>query len=247
MSTSGQLPPPDQNAPNRPAAAYLSPAPGKGRSKVPLIVAAVVGFAVIAGIATFAAGSKTKATVVAPSTVPGATVPAGSVAAAETQAVTVAGTALPKLGDAATDLAVGLKAPALTGYSFDGAPVSVQPGSSPMLVLFVAHWCPHCRREVPLIVQYMAAGKVPAGMKVVAVSTGVSKDAPNYPPSAWLAKEQFAAPVLADSDDQQAAAAYGLPGYPYFVVLKADGTVAARGSGEKTADELDKILATALA
>ena len=257
MSTSvpppGAPPPPPPGAPPPPPGAplpsdgsYVSRGGKGGRSKVPLIVAGVIGFAIVAALATFATGTKKSSSPAAvASTAPGATVAAGAVAAAENQAVTVTGTALPKL-DKRTDPAIGQKAPALAGYSFDGSPVAVTPGSSPMLVLFVAHWCPHCQREVPLIVKYMADGKVPARMKVVAVSTAVSSDASNYPPSAWLAKVGFTAPVLADGKDQEAAAAYGLPGYPYFVVLKADGTVAARVSGEKTVAELDQILAAAI-
>lgn len=254
MSTSvppppGAPPPPPPGAPvpsDGSDGSYVSPGGKVGRSKVPLIVAGVVGFAIVAALATFATGTKKSSSPAAvASTAPGAPVAAGAVAPAENQAVTVSGTALAKLAKG-TDPAIGLKAPALAGYSFDGSPVSVQPGSSPMLVLFVAHWCPHCQREVPVIVKYMADGKVPAGMKVVAVSTAVSSDAANYPPSAWLAKVGFTAPVLADGKDQEAAAAYGLPGYPYFVVLKADGTVAARVSGEKTVAELDEILATAV-
>jgi thiol-disulfide isomerase/thioredoxin len=220
-----------------------------------MIVAAVLGFAVAAtiGSAVFSgkkspAKSSPAVSVTAAAGAASGTTVAGAVGtptkAGETQDVTVSGTALVKFGDGA-DPAIGQKAPTLNGFSFDGSPVSLQPGGSPMLVLFVAHWCPHCQREVPLIVKYLADGKLPAGMKVMAVATGTSSDAPNYPPSAWLQKVGFTPPVLADSKDQLAAAAYGLPGYPYFVVLKADGTVAYRGSGEKTVDELDKLLASA--
>ena len=49
---------------------------------------------------------------------------------------------------------------------------------------------------------------------------------------------------MADSKDQAAAAAYGLKSYPYFVLVKADGTVAARASSELPPAELDSLAAT---
>ena len=107
-------------------------------------------------------------------------------------------------------------------------------GGTPKLVVFVAHWCPHCQREVPLLVQWMASGQKPADLEVVAVSTGNNLSDENSPASAWLQREKWPTPVMADSGDNTAADAYGLPGYPYLVVLGADGTVKARTSGEMT-------------
>jgi hypothetical protein len=53
--------------------------------------------------------------------------------------------------------------------------------------------------------------------------------------------------VLADSDDSVAAEAYGLPGYPYMMVLGADGTVKARTSGEISTADLNTFINNALA
>jgi cytochrome c biogenesis protein CcmG, thiol:disulfide interchange protein DsbE len=172
----------------------------------------------------------------------------GSGAAAENQPVTVgAGDDLPSLGDnKGTDAAVGMKPPVLSGSSFDGSPVTITPGGSPKLILFVAHWCPHCQREVPKIVQWIASGAAPKGLEIAAVSTAVKKDAANYPPSAWLSKVGFTRPVLADDAKQDAARAWGLPGYPYFVLLKADGTVAKRYSGEIEMADLTTLITDAL-
>src|SRR5215207_9737480 len=91
----------------------------------------------------------------------------------QTRPVQVAGTALPRLADSGADPAIGTKAPALTGQSFDGSPVVVTPGQRPTLLVFVAHWCPHCRAEVPRLVQWLTSPQTPSGLDVVAVSTGV--------------------------------------------------------------------------
>lgn len=192
-----------------------------GRKAAPIIavvVAAVLGAVLIA---VLTGGSKGD-----PSAADGSGV-------AQVRPVTVTGTPLPSLDSAAaTDAAVGTKPPELAGQGFTGKAVSIVPGGKPKLVVFVAHWCPHCRAEVPRLVQWMSEGKKPDTLDVYAVSTSVKPDQVNYPPSSWLDKEKFTVPTIADDEQQTAAAAWGLPGYPYLVLLKADGTVAARASGE---------------
>lgn len=155
-------------------------------------------------------------------------VPAG---VEQVRPIAIDGSALPELPDEGNDPALGMTAPVLTGQSFDGAPVSTA-GDSPRLLLFVAHWCPHCQREVPQLVEWAEQGGVPDGVDVVVVSTAVDSNAPNYPPSSWLDDERVAWPVVADDAARTGATAMGLSGFPYFVLLRADGTVAWRGSGE---------------
>lgn len=148
--------------------------------------------------------------------------------------VQVDGTPLPRY-DATQrpDPALGDTIPTLTGRSIDdGTPVTIGPGrGAPQMIVFVAHWCPHCQAEVPRLVA-LADDGVFDGVEVSAVATGTSADADNYPPSAWLQGEQWPFPVLADDADTDAARAYGLSAYPFFVLVHADGTVAGRGSGE---------------
>jgi thiol-disulfide isomerase/thioredoxin len=169
-------------------------------------------------------------------------------AAQQTRAVTVTGTALPVLPDKRADPAVGATPPTLVGATFTGTPVTITPGTGgPMMVVFVAHWCPHCQREVPRLVKWIAAGTPPANLQIFAVSTGVMKSAGNYPPSTWLAKTQWPKPVIADDDNSSAAQAWGLPGFPYFVLVGADGKVKLRLSGEVGMDNLTKLINQALA
>jgi thiol-disulfide isomerase/thioredoxin len=150
----------------------------------------------------------------------------------ETRPVTVSGSALPPLPGSGTDPAAGLVAPTLTGSSFDGTPVAIAPDGKGKLVLFVAHWCPHCQREVPLLVDYLKTHGLPAGVELWTVATSTTDTRPNYPPSSWLQDVGWKAPVLADTADGTAATAYGLPGFPYLVALDKDGKVLARLSGE---------------
>lgn len=149
----------------------------------------------------------------------------------QTQPVAVTGSPLPSFEKDAPDTAVGTVAPTLVGASFDGTPVVVKPGR-PTLVIFLAHWCPHCQREVPVLTQWQQEGGVPDGLDVIGVATGTDSSAPNYPPSQWLEDEHFPFPVMADSDTYAAASAFGLSLYPYFVLLDANGKLVQRASGE---------------
>ena len=75
--------------------------------------------------------------------------------------VTVEGSALPALDDPSDDAAVGLTAPVLTGENFDGAAVTTASDGGPVMVIFLAHWCPHCNAEIPRLLDLEAAGASP--------------------------------------------------------------------------------------
>ncbi len=161
----------------------------------------------------------------------------------QTQPVQVAGGGLPPLGDStgAGDPAFGQQAPSLVGKSFDGSPVTVSPGKA-TLIVFLAHWCPHCQREVPRLVSWFQLGQVPTGLDVIGVATATTTTRDNYPPSVWLQRETFPWPILADSDTQTAATAFGLDSFPFFVLVDATGKVVLRQAGEvETADLTAKI------
>jgi cytochrome c biogenesis protein CcmG/thiol:disulfide interchange protein DsbE len=148
--------------------------------------------------------------------------------------IKVVGTALKpssKTGSA-SDPAIGDPAPTISGQGFDGQAVSFANDGKPRLLIFVAHWCPHCRAEVPRLVKLAKQGKL-AGVEVQLVATGTNKDLPNYPPSKWLAREKWPfTPVLADDGNSRALTAFGGDSFPFFVFIGADGNIAVRGSGE---------------
>jgi cytochrome c biogenesis protein CcmG/thiol:disulfide interchange protein DsbE len=152
--------------------------------------------------------------------------------ASQVAPVTVRGTALPSYDANAADAAVGATIPQLSGTALDGKPIALTNDGKAKVVLFVAHWCPHCRAEVPRLVSELQSHPLPAGVELFAVSTAVDPSAPNYPPSAWLSSAGFPARVMADDATQSAAKAYGLTGYPYFVFVDAQNRVVARASGE---------------
>jgi thiol-disulfide isomerase/thioredoxin len=195
--------------------------------------------------ATAAGASTSAGSGTATSAATGTAAGAPGAALEETRPVTITGAALPVLPDSGNDPAVGSIAPVITGQSFDGTPVSIKPGK-PTLVVFVAHWCPHCQREVPRLVAWDKAGQVPAGIDVIGVATATTTTRGNFPPSTWLAKEQFPWPVLADSAQQEASTAFGLNGFPFFALYDASGKIVLRQSGEVDTATLGKLITHAL-
>ncbi|MEI7617398.1 MAG: TlpA disulfide reductase family protein [Actinomycetota bacterium] len=148
----------------------------------------------------------------------------------EFRPVVVTGAPLPTMAEG-VDPAIGTQAPQLDGSTFDGSAITIKPGE-PTLVVLLAHWCPHCQREVPRLVQWNQEGGVPQGVQIVGIATATDSQKPNFPPSAWLARETFPWPVLVDSAKQEAANALGLSAFPTFVFLDAEGKVLFRTSGE---------------
>jgi thiol-disulfide isomerase/thioredoxin len=202
---------------------------GSGKFIVGAIIAIVIGGAAIVAISSSGSESSTSS---------------GNIS--EFSDITVTGEELPAFDSvsSATDAAIGMTAPVVSGKGFTGTEITTDGAGTPTLLVFLAHWCPHCQREVPLLVEWEKDGKTPTGIDVIAVATGTDPANPNFPPSEWLAREEFPAlwPVIADSADKKAANAFGLSGYPYFVLVDAQGKVFKRLSGEIPMDELTAII-----
>ena len=170
----------------------------------------------------------------------------------QTRPVEVTGEALAPFEDPAADPAVGQASPVVNGQGFDGTAMTIGgAGDKPTLLVFLAHWCPHCNSEVPEVIKLNDAGGIPADLDVVGISTAVASDRPNYPPSEWIVDKGWPFPTMADSENSEALSAFGGTGFPFLVMVDSDGTVLARQSGESTADELgawiDATLATSSA
>jgi thiol-disulfide isomerase/thioredoxin len=168
----------------------------------------------------------------------------GNPVAIEVAAVTLTGDRLPPFDE--PDPGLGRIAPTFTAMTFDGATLTLDATSSKGRVYgFFAHWCPHCRAELPILADWFENNEPPDAVDFVAVSTGVDPSSPNYPPSAWFESEGFSEPVVVDDQDGSLGAAFGLTGFPYWVVIDARGIVVQRASGELTAAQFASLLTTA--
>lgn len=233
----------------RKAAAKAARQSGEGGSKAWLWASLVVVAVVVAVVLVFTLGGNDKGSSSAStdSTAVTSDLP-------DSQPVTVTGDALdPFDGSASTDPAVGKVAPTLSGLNFQGEPIVIDPAKNgPYMLVFLAHWCPHCNAEVPRLLTWKKSGAVPTGLNVIGIATAVSKTSPNYPPGNWFSNKGWSWPVMVDESQGDAAAgkaaqAMGATGWPYFIIIGADGKVKVRVSGEVQINELTQIVDKALA
>jgi len=156
--------------------------------------------------------------------------------------VTVSGSILPPYSGTVEDPGVGLTIPEISSTDLSGLPASIERDGIPKMILFLAHWCPACQREVPAVQAWIDANGVPAGVDFVSVATSIDEIRPNYPPDAWLRREGWTQRVVVDSATSRIANAYGLNAFPYYVLVDGSGTVVRRISGGVSADAVGAML-----
>lgn len=160
--------------------------------------------------------------------------------------VTVEGENLPMMPDnPAQDPAIGLTAPTVSGVDGDGNAVSIPADGRPKVVLFLAHWCPHCQAEVPEVVGWMRAGNQPDSVDFYSISTLANRLQGNWPPQEWLANEGWEVPLILDDRSNSLSLAYGMRGTPFWVVLDGDNQVLARVPGRVGLEGVNAIFQTA--
>lgn len=156
--------------------------------------------------------------------------------------VTVSGSILPPYAGTAQDPGIGLAMPEVFSTDFSGLPASIERDGIPKMVLFLAHWCPACQREVPAVQAWIDDNGVPAGVDFVSVATSIDEIRPNYPPDAWLRREGWTQRVVVDSATSSIANAYGLNAFPYYVLVDGSGAVVRRISGGVAAEAVGAML-----
>lgn len=162
----------------------------------------------------------------------------------EVGAPTVTGDPLPRFVDeTVADAALGLPAPEVTGADFAGDTVTIAADGRAKIVLFLAHWCPGCQAEVPLVVEWLKGDPLPDNVDLYTISIFVSRSKDNYPPSDWLAREGWTAPVILDDEANTVAAYFGIDSTPGWVFIDAEGTVVGRLTGGLHVEEIEAIVA----
>jgi thiol-disulfide isomerase/thioredoxin len=214
---------------SRRAARAREQSAARRRWLLPAIGVAVIAVAAIAAF-WLSSGSSGGGSSDRPSDVPSVSGPAD-------HAPVVSGASLPVFSSASGDPAVGQTIPTVTSPT-----ASIQLNGKAKILLFLAHWCPHCQTEVPVVQDWIDRGNLPGDVDLISVSSSIDQNRPNYPPSEWLEREGWTAPVIVD-ESGTVADAYGLSAFPYWVFVNADGTVAGRLTGELPASDLDTIVA----
>lgn len=158
--------------------------------------------------------------------------------------VDVEGTPLPPATSGGPDAAVGMDVPTISGRQFDDSPITID-ADGPTIVLGLAHWCPHCRNEVPRLQDWLDDNGMPSDVELVAVATGTDEGQLNFPPGRWLRNEGWSVPTLVDDQEDRAGGALGISGFPAFIVVGPDGTVVQRASGELRVEQWEQLLEAA--
>lgn len=209
-----------------------APPPRKRKRKGGLLgippFGALLGVVIVAGIAAIV--------FTRPSTNTGSGLPT-------TAPVDVKGAALPGYQGSGNDSGVGMPAPQVTGTDFSRNPVSITNDGKPKAIVFLAHWCPHCRNEVPRVQSWIDSKGMPKDVNLFTVSTWADATKPNWPPGDWLRDEGWTMPTLVDDGSSSVGNAYGLKETPMWVFVGKEGKVLLRVTGEIETSELEKILA----
>jgi thiol-disulfide isomerase/thioredoxin len=130
------------------------------------------------------------------------------------------------------DPAVGLPSPVITALDYDGQEVVIGAPGRAQILVFLAHWCPVCDRELPTLRSIVSADGVPDGVELVLVTTGLDPGRPNWPPKRWLDDAGLAdVTTVRDDIGDPMMRSFGLRAYPAWAVIDADGTVVARRQG----------------
>ena len=122
----------------------------------------------------------------------------------------------------------GETAPTVIGQDFDGNEVRIENDGRAKAIVLLAHWCAHCQNEVPAVQAWLDSGGGVEGVDMYSVATAMDSNRDNFPPSEWLDREGWTVPVIRDDSNNSVHTAYGSGGFPFWVFVNSDGTVAFR-------------------
>ena len=117
------------------------------------------------------------------------------------------------------------------------------PDERPTIFLFVAHWCPYCQNEIPVVKNWIQNEQLfEHGINVVLVVTNTNPDKSNNPPDLWLNRAEWEYPVIYDDNFSTLGKYFGVPAFPYWVFTEPDGTIAFRFAGSLSEEQLINII-----
>tara|TARA_B100000900_G_scaffold60465_2_gene45902 strand:- start:5706 stop:6332 length:627 start_codon:yes stop_codon:yes gene_type:complete len=155
---------------------------------------------------------------------------------------TITGQGLPEYsGENDDTIARGLDAPIFSGPNENSEIVTLEKDGNAKVLLFLAHWCGFCQKEVPVMQEYIDIIGIPQGVEIIAVATSIDRSRDNYPPHDWLEKEGWSETQIYDID-RDIGTAYGVNSFPYWVFLDKDLKVVARRTGNLPQDQVGQLL-----
>ena len=128
--------------------------------------------------------------------------------------ITISGQPLPEFaGQNDLDIVAGLPAPTFSAPNENSEIISLEKNGNAKALLFLAHWCGYCQKELPIVQNLINTVGVPNGVEIIAVATAIDRGRENYPPQKWLADEGWSELQLYDLE-REIGAAYGLNAFP---------------------------------
>lgn len=133
-------------------------------------------------------------------------------------------------------LSVGEKAPEYSIATLNGDKLSSADtsGKNPVMMVFWATWCPHCKDEIPGINRIHKKFK-PKGLKVVGVNVGINDSARRV--KKYVKKYKIDYPVAYDKG-AAVTKRFGVQGTPTVIIIDRKGTMRYRANA--LPDDLEK-------
>ena len=145
--------------------------------------------------------------------------------------------------DAVVDeTATGETAPTVIGQDFDGNEIRIENDGRAKAIVLLAHWCGFCQNEVPAVQEWLDSGGGVDGVDMYSIATAMNSTQDNFPPSEWFEREGWTVPVIRDDSDNTVHTAYGAGGFPFWVFVNSDGTVAVRVAGSTPVEDIELIM-----
>ena len=155
----------------------------------------------------------------------------------------VSGQLTPMPLDATIDeTATGETAPTVIGADFEGNEVTIENDGRAKAIVLLAHWCGFCQNEVPAVQEWLDSGGGVDGVDMYSIATAMNSTQDNFPPSEWFEREGWTVPVIRDDSDNTVHTAYGAGGFPFWVFVNSDGTVAVRVAGSTPIETIELIM-----
>lgn len=225
------------------APAGVAPQGGSRRSSTRYVFPVVIGVVVLAGIAValvFLLGRGDREQAAATSVTSTSSPqrgslgseednPASSGANAHVEDLTVSGTAT-----------ANAPAPPLAGPDVvTNEPLSLASvKGKPTLLVFWAHWCPHCQKMMPVFQQFADDHSDAFNVLTVATAIGAQPSQPQFSsPKRLMTTQDITLPTMRDGDGA-AATAYDVTGFPAMYLVDANGVLVGSAQGEMSPQQL---------
>lgn len=131
-------------------------------------------------------------------------------------------------------------APLATVRTLDGEQITIGAPGQAQLLVFLAHWCPACDRELDTLRQ-LPGTTIPDDVQVIAILTAEDQLAPNWPAERWFTGRVPRMIAARDSADSELYSTYGLSQFPAWVAIDADGIVRQRVHGLLGLDDVAQL------